>query len=209
MNWSGLFLGRDRDDWRPLARGLILISVVVFATQIHNFMRIQAFETQPHSLVKATGRLWRVKPHRGPASLLFDAGHGQVVLSCETPTILCTGSANTGDRRLADGKQVDVAWIDGPAGVFSGTAHYPISIEQAGHLLLEGGPADIAAAYRSNLGLDMVFIGVPLFVLPLLALAIARKRDQARLAALSAAWRRRHESANKAPELGPPGSASR
>ena len=209
MNWSELFRGRDRRDWRPIARGSILLSVVILATQIHNFMRIEAFETQPHSLVKATGRLWRVKPHRGPASLLFDTGHGQIVLSCETPTMLCVGSANTGDRKLAEGKPVDVSWIDGPAGVFSGTAHYPISIEQAGHLLLEVGPVDIAAAYRTNLRLDMAFFGVPLFALPLLALVVARKRDQKRLAALSAQWRRRRESASEAPEIEPPGSGSR
>ena len=193
MSWNSLFGDWRSDGWRPTALILILISLVIFGLQAHHFMRIREFESQPHVLVKASGRIWLDKGGRSGRWLLLDTGQGQIHLSCETPTVLCMSSASVGGGKLAQGSRVSVAWIDGPAGMFSGTAHYPVRIEQLGQLLLEFTPTDIVEAQLHNLGGELALVGGAMFAVPLILLLVAGRRDRARTAAASAAWHRRHE----------------
>ncbi len=203
---GGGLSGRDPGDWRGVARGVIAIAAVLLVLDACTLLRLAAFESQPPAATRASGRIWYVAGRRGGTMLRFETSNGWINLTTGPSTVLGSAWSGVDSMWVRQNAMADVAWIDAPAGVFHGTIHYPIHVEQAGRVLLHlDGPKAVAEAERVDLLQEALLVGIGMFGVPALLLAIARRRDKARRDALSLEWRERRGRARAGD---PPGSTS-
>ena len=198
----------DKAGDRQAARLLIALYLPMLGLQVHNYLRIQAFESRQHQVLEASGAV-TTRYGRGGASLLLQTQTGQIRIASQAPSMFSADGNGISESTLIEGMPVTAAWVDAPAGLVSGTTRYPVRIEQGGRVLLSRDMTSVVASQKAALALEAALIALLLFVAPLLYLFVARRQDAARVAAAFAAWRHRRESAEEAPELSSPGSASR
>lgn len=198
MNWRNPFnftdVGSHRIDWQATARVLIFLSLVIFAFQIHNALRIRDFEAGPPEAVEGSGRIWFSTSNRGDSALYLDTGTTRITLSCGSASAIGGSSAGLGKGDLLQGGPGTAAWIDVPVGFVSGTDHCPLRVAQRGRQIIDLSAADIAETQWTRLAMEVKLVGTAMFALPLLFLVVARRRDKSRRDAASAAWRRRHDN---------------
>ena len=184
---------RRPGNWRDLAWLLMPFALAVLVLDALTFARVLAFESHPPAVVHATGRV-RNQPaeHRRNAQLWIEASQGWVDLVTGPANLFGSSQAAAGSTQLDNGSPATVAWLDAPASLFHDTLHYPIHVEQNGHVLFSvDGAAGVAAAERGDLLTEAVVVGILGVLLPAMSLFVAHRRDLRRRGAESVALRKR------------------
>ena len=180
------------DDWRGIAWGSMAIATMILVLDASTLVRVHDFESRPPPVMQVEARIRNQSVRKTSMGLHVETSSGGVLLTTGPATVFGSVRSDVESRRVLQDRPAKVAWIDAPAGIFYGTIHYPIRIEQEGAILLQlDGPAGVAKAQRTDLLQEVLVVGITMFAIPALLLMVARRRDHARRAALSAAFRER------------------
>jgi hypothetical protein len=195
LDWRWFF-GRDttdprRVDSRSLARLLIAMALAIFAIETYGLARIQAFASGSPEVVQASGRVWIETGARGGSSIHLDTGHGWFRLSADAPRVLGHSSSGVRGGDVIKGGWATVAWIDAPAGLYNGTTHFPLKLEQQGRRILGLTPQQVAKKQRQLLLDEFILTACMMFVPSVLWLILGYRRHQAGIAQARTAWQER------------------
>jgi hypothetical protein len=173
----------------------IAAAATVLALDVVTAARFLAFAWTPPAVHDVEARIREdAQQGRGQGSALrVETNNGWIAVTTGPSTVLGTARSGVDSQRVVQDTVAKVAWIDAPARLVNGTAHYPIRVEQSGHVLLEvDGAAGIVRAELPELLAEAGFFGAVLAALAWWQLAMGR-RDALKMAAARAAWHQRRK----------------
>lgn len=178
-----------------LAFGVLATAIAAVAVlDLVTAARFVALAWNPPAVHEIEARARDVPASRGQghgAALSVAAPDGRLLLTTGPSTVMGRARSGVDAMRVDPEIVAKVAWIDAPATLPAWTTHYPIRVEQAGHVLraIEGA-AGIAREELPGVLTEAALCG--LFCAGTLWPLVARRRsDRRRIADARAAWQGR------------------
>jgi hypothetical protein len=170
---------------------LAAAAAVIMALDVVTVARLLAFAWSPPAAHEVQGRVSHEALGRRRGSLLrVETPDGWIALSTGPSTVLGSRRSAVDSKFVYRNIATKVAWIDAPARATVWTTHYPVRVEQLGHVLLDiDGAAGIARAELPGVIVEALLAGVVASALLWTLLAASRREERE----LAAAWHRHRE----------------